>query len=347
MVINNRFFYDSGANEGGAAAENTEVNNAAEQQSQSAAQQPIYEMPEDVKAQLAELEELRAYKQSIVSKEPEKTPEQIAKEAEVEKSNFIKFAVENDYFKVDDLTKHEALKAKSDADLVFESTFLPQFKEDNPEIEDEAELLQAAKDEFATEYKLNSDSEKAKKRGIERLAKEAGSIKSPFESTYNKAHEKYTQEQGVAKQVPDFNKTVDSIVDKNMPSKITVFELQEGDEKTAIEIELTDTDKADITKILKSHKTFYQYVDKSPEEFEESISKKIQGWIKSNKSEAINKAISEKSKEIYYKKGKEDAPIVGAENPFPLQQGASKEKPFVDNGANQRANEARKQYSRR
>lgn len=355
MVIN-RFIFNDGAadNMGGNAADvqdNKDVNTGAENNGATNdevkdtkdATAPIVEAPQlsdEIKAQLAELEELRAFKASTTGK-AEKTPEQLAKEKEQDKAEFLKFSVDNDLLKLDDLTKYETVKVKADADLVFEG-FATQFKEDNPDITD-PELTEAAKAEFDAEYKLSSDNENSKKRGLAKLAKDAAEIRTPLENTYNKAQQSYTEAKGLKEKMPAFEKFIDSIIENKATDKVVIFNGKEGEEDITIDIELTKEDKEAIAKAFKTHKTFYQFDKNKPEDIEASLGKKIEGWIEVNKSKEIKAKIAETFKGIGVKQGSK----VGADNPFALQQDAKRQAPVVDLEANTRANEARKKYATR
>ena len=107
MVLFPRFIYDDNAGESGAGASDATIQN----------QSTDVVIPEDIQKELAEL---RAFKQAIAEKEPEKTPEQVAKEAEIEKANFRKYAIEKDLLKDDDFSKFDTVSKKAEHDLVFE-----------------------------------------------------------------------------------------------------------------------------------------------------------------------------------------------------------------------------------
>ena len=309
MVFKSNFIFDDGAAEGAGGTAEIVDNNQQQEPIVEQVQAPT--LPEDI---AKELEELRAWKQANY-KEPEKAAEVIAKEQEQDKAEFIKYGVENDLFKIDELTQYESIKVKADADLVFES-FLKEFKEENSEIVDEEALSEAAKAEFDATYKISSTNEKAKERGLAKLAKEAKEIRSPFESKVTTAQNSYTEEKNIRAKMPSFEKFIDSQIDKNVPEKVS-FKIKKGEEELPIEVTLTKEDKEAIAKTFKTPKTFLQY-NKSPEETATTLDRKIQGWIKEHKfEEALSKA-AETGEGLGIQKGSN----AGADAPFALRQGA-------------------------
>lgn len=313
MMFKSRFFYDDGAAEGGGSTEQQEVIVDDKASTQPAAETTTVQsstLPEDIAAELAEL---RAFKQANF-KEAEKDPEVLAKEQEQDKANFIKYGVENNLFKIDELTQYESIKVKADADLVFEN-FLKDFAEENPDIDDEEELAEAAKDEFDNIYKISSSNEKAKEKGLAKLAKEANEIRSPYESKVKYAEETYTEEKQMRAKMPEFDKFLVTQINKNAPDKVT-FSIKKGEEDFPVEIELTKEDKEAIVKEFKTPKTFLKF-NESAEETALSLDKKIQGWIKVNKfEEALSKA-AEQFEGFGVRKGSN----VGADSPFAMRGG--------------------------
>lgn len=340
MAYRSIFFYDNAATEGtGGATDttaNSEQNNDANQtaSTENAATETAaqFELPEKVKNELAEL---RAFRDA--NKKPdEKSPEQLSKEKEQDRAEFIKYAVDNDLCNIDDITKYESLKVQSDADLVFPQ-FLQDFKEDNPEIEDENELAKAAKSEFESRFKINSPDEKIKAKGLSKLAKEANDIRSPYETKVKSAEVNYTKEKDINSKLPDFDKFVSSQIEKFAPNKIS-FKVKSGDQEIPVEIELSKADKAAIEKDFKSHKVFYQYNKNGVEETSKSLERKINGWIRTNKFDlALEKAAA-----AFEEIGKSKGSNIGAENAFGVHEQARQQAVVVDIKSNQEANNARK-----
>jgi hypothetical protein len=334
---------DVADNAGGAAAtieadvntQNTDAN-----QLDTSAVQKI-ELPDEVVAQLKEYEELKLKWNAANNKEPEKSAEQIAKENEEDKANFINYAVKNELFKIDDLTQYETLSVKKDADLVFES-FLKDFKEENTDITDEKELAEAAKEEFDRTYKLSSENEKAKEKGIAKLAKEANEIRTPYKSKVESAKTAYTEEKAIAAKMPAFDKFVDTEIAKYATDKV-FFKIKAGEEEVPVEIELSKEDKEAIAKEFKTHKTFYKYNTAGEEEAAKALGKKITGWIKVNKfDEALAKVAS-----TFEGIGRAKGSNVGAENLFGIAGDKAKAAAVTDTSSAQSANKAAQQYRNR
>lgn len=343
MLFKTNFFYDADVadNAGGNATATVETTQAIEktdegqQQVDTSVVQKV-ELPEEVVAQLKEYEELKAWK---ASKEvPEKSPEQIAKEKELEKVDLKRYAVENNIANDDDFVKFDTLQQKKDADLVFDN-FLQDFKEENPDITDEKELAEAAKEEFETVYKLKSENEKAKAKGLEKLAKEANEIRSPFKTKIDKATSAYTEEKELRQKMPEFNKFIETQIAKNAPDAVS-YKVKSGEEEIPVEITLTKEDKEAISKAFNTPKSFLQFT-KNPEEAEKALAKKMQGWIKENKFDEVLSKAAEKFTGIGVAKGSN----VGAENLFGMAgEGRNKKVEVADTKSNQEANKAAQQY---
>jgi len=311
----NRFIYNDDADSGAGGAVDTsgvvnEIGKPAEDNAPDPAAPAAAVIPDDIRS---ELEQLRAFK-AANTKAPEKSPEELERENERDRAEFIKYSVDNDLFKIDELTQYESLKVKADADLVFES-FVKDFKEENPDIEDEEELSEAAKEEFEKIYKISSDNEKIKEKGLAKLARDAKEIRSPYESKIQTAETNYKEEKQVRQKMPDFDKFIDSQIKKNAPDKFSI-KVKAGDTDVPVEIELTAEDREAIAKEFKTPKTFYSF-NKSVEETEKALDKKIQGWVKVNKMEQI----VSKAFEIGEGLGVRGGSNTGADAPFALRQG--------------------------
>lgn len=278
------------------------------------------------------------------SKEDNISDEEKREKENIEKANFLKFSAENKLLQIDDLSKFESLKSKSDRDLVFEK-YKEDYKADHPEIEDENELNDAAEEDFNYEYKLNSTSEAAKKRGESKLAKEAKELRMPFESKITTAQEQYKENKNIRETYPKFEKFVDESISKNAPDKIVAQKIKIGDEEIDIEIELTKEDREAMAKAFKTPKTFQMFTTGKPEEIQSKVDSKMQGWLKVNKANAINEKIFEVAKGVALK----ESSNIGANNPFALQKGvtANTNSEETLEESNQRIAEARRRYSLR
>lgn len=341
MYFKPAFFYNADATDNGGGADTATVE-ATQQAGTETAQESAsqtdtsavekMDLPEEVVAKLKEYEELKRYKEE--NSKPKPTDAELQKAQEEDRANFINYSVKNDLLKLDDLTKYETLKTQKDADLVFES-FFKSYREENPEITDEKELAEAAKEEFDNEYKLSSKNEKAKERGLARLAKDASEIRSPYESKIKAAEVSYKDNKAIADALPEFDKFVKSEIAKHTPDKIP-FKIKSGEENVVVEIELTAKDKEIIAKEFSSHKTFFKYRTDGADTTAKSIEKKVNGWIKANKfEEAINKAA-----QIFEGIGVKKGSNVGAENLFALQSQQSNKVSDNNTQSNQEANKA-------
>ncbi len=306
------------------------------------------DLPEDVKQQLAELEELRAFKKAIVEKEPEKTPEQLAKETQIEKANLRKFAIENDLMTDDDFNQFEAYKTKANRDLVFEK-FYKERIEDNEALGDdklEGEELEAAiKEDFEQEYKLNSTNEKTKARGEVRLEKEANELRNPYESKYKTAQERYNEEREMRAKYPPFDNFVEQQIKELTPDKLPLFSTKDDEEDIAIDVELTAADREAIGKTFKNPKNFARFMKSGDnlEELKNVLQKKINGYIREHKFDEVGKKIFTTAKGIGIRKGSN----IGAEQPFALTQSTKQVAPVISlEESNRRMAEIREKYGR-
>ena len=174
------------------------------------------------------LDSVESLKEKLKPKAEQKelSPEDKAKEDEKFKADLIRYAVDNG-MKVEDFSKLDALKNKADKDLVFEN-WLSENKEDYEDLEPD-EKEQRIKEDFESEYKLNSDDEKKKAKGLAKITKEAAAIRSPLESSYKKVEADYKNEVSIKQEYPNYAKKIDSIVSENVPSKFEVFKTKDGE----------------------------------------------------------------------------------------------------------------------
>lgn len=309
MKIFPRFFYNDGSDGSGNAATgaSTDGNNNNTSQQQGSGQ---IELPADIKA---ELDRLRAFESTYKKDDtPEKTPEEIAKAEQVDKANFIKYSVDTDLLKVEDIAAHDSIIAKADRDLVYD-TWLKNWKEENPEV-DAADVAELSKKDFEEEFKLTSTNEKAKARGESRLKKEADEIRSPLVNNYKTAKESYGHYQTVKENYPKFEKAVDSIIQETVPDEL-VYKTKEGEADIVIEgVKLTKEDKAEIAKLFKTDKNLVTFMQKNTDQaaLKEAISKKIQGYLTTKYDHQIKDAIYKEAKGIGMKQGSN----TGATNSF-------------------------------
>lgn len=239
------------------------------------------------------------------------------KQEQVKKADFINFAAKEGHMKVEEINAYESVKSKPDRDLVFEQ-HLKQFKEDNPDITDPEQLTTQARADFESEYKLTSENEKQKGRGEARLKKEAEELRSPYTSKYEKTQSAYNDRKELEVKLPEFNKTISSIIEKCTPDKISLSKIKEGDTELSIDVDLSKKDREELAKTFVTPKMYQEY-QKDPAKFEEKASKKINGFLK---EKYFDKVVSES-----YDKGKKvgtgQGSNVGAEQPYAVVRNMS------------------------
>jgi hypothetical protein len=240
------------------------------------------------------------------------------KEEQTRKADFISFAAKEGHMKVEEINSYESLKSKSDRDLRFEK-YVDEWKEDNPEITDQDEVLSQAKADFENEFKLNSDSEKQKARGEARLKKEADELRNPYTSKYEKTQSAYQERKALEGKLPEFNKAVASLIEKCTPDKLPISKVKDGEEEFPIEVELTKKERDELIQTFVTPKTYQAYVknEKDLSKFEGEVRKKIDGFLKVKYFEtSLSKA---------YETGKGRGIVrgsnVGAEQPFSIIRG--------------------------
>lgn len=326
MVCIRKFFdaapNDNGGNaggDGGAAAE-LEVKLAdtpPATQAEPKLPEPIFTLEQIKEFGFDSKEALVSHLQKV--KEENKPDAEKQKQANVEKATFLKFAAEENLIN-DDFNKYESLSSKAAKDLVFEK-YVADWKEENPEIKDESEIAIQSKTDFENEYKLNSENEKAKTRGLAKIEREAKALKSPSENAWNTAKSQYEE----FKKVNNEGKTFDSLVDgilKEVPEKLAL-KLKDGDQEIEFDVDLTKEQKTEIEKTFKNKKVFSNWYTSTPEEraeFKGKLSKKIEGFIKINTFDSAVQEALTKGVKIGTAKGS----TTGAANPFHLTQGANR-----------------------
>ena len=299
----NRFFYNAEEGEGGGEPPNLE--------------QPDNQPPAEVLLNIPQNElEALGFKsfdelKQHFNKPAEPTEEEKQQNAHREKADFLKFGTDEKLITVDDFQQYEAVKAKQNADLVFEN-FKADYLEDNPDSDDaDAEYA------FKQQYHLDSDNPTLKRRGEKILAKEADELRKPFEDKHNTAWSKYQERNELNKNVPKWNSFVDEKVSKVVPAKLKAFEKKIGEENIAIEIELSDADREEIANKFKLNIKGYDLFTKGDTaKLNAELDRKINGYIQEKYAEQVKEQIFEKGIEEGRKKGSN----VGATAPFALVQ---------------------------
>lgn len=307
-----RKFYDDGNNGGGGF--------------------DITTLPADLQEKLGKYDELVQFKEQSLARTPDKTADELAQEAELDNVNFRKHAVENKLMKNEDFTVYESLKGKADSDLVFED-FSKQFKEDHPEIADD-EIEAQTKTAFENQFHVNSADKTLKARGEKLLKKEAAELRTPVETSYNKAKESYDDNKTIKAKHPEYVKFFNDISKETLPDKITLYTAKEGEEEIPVEVEITAEDKKAVEdKFFKNVKTFNKFISGEPEEVKVELSAKINSFIRERKMQEAFSKTWEKAHGIGVSKGSE----TGAGQPFAVIKGNKHAEIVVDENAKKQA----------
>lgn len=259
------------------------------------------------------------------------SPEEKEKRENLYRVEMQKYAVENGLMNPDDFVKLENLKGKEDQALVFEN-WLPSWKAENPDA-DPADADRLAREEFESEYRLNSENEKTKNRGLAKISKEAKELRGPLEGSYAKVKEDFDQDRAVKSDYPDFNKKISGFIQENIPAKVKLFEGKDGEEAIPVEIELTDDQRKEVyqkvAKKIMNSSTYQLYKKGDMKQLQELAKREAEATIWNDQREAGLSKIAEtflkRGDEKGYKRG-----VIGAKNPFPLvgdgKQGAGHDK---------------------
>lgn len=267
------------------------------------------------------LESIDDLKSRLKPKEEGKveSPEEKEKRENLYRVEMQKYAVETGQMKPDDFVKLENLKAKDDRALVYES-WLPSWKEENPGV-DPADADRQAQADFESEYRLNSENEKTKNRGLSKITKEAKEIRKPLESAYDKVKGDFDEDRTVKSDYPDFNKKVSGFIQEHIPAKVKLFETKDGEESVPVEIELTDDQRkavyAAVSKKIMNAGTYQMYKKGDLKGLQELAKKEAEATIWNDQREAgltkIAETFLKRGDEKGYKRG-----VIGAKQPFPL-----------------------------
>jgi len=256
--------------------------------------------------------------------EKELSKEEKEKAEAIREAEFQKFAVEKDIMKLDDFSQLKTLKSRQDAELVFDS-YLKDWKEENPDIkvsEDltEADIEKLAKEDFEKEFKLNSDKEAVKAKGIAKLAKAAAEIRNPLESKFNDAKEQFEIVNDWKSNFPKFAKSTEKIAEGLVPEKVEWFKAKDGEEEIPIEIELSADDRKEITekiaKRIQSPENYQLFKDGKLDTVKENIADYAE-YLISKKTKDIGNA---KIAEIFLGRGVSKGSTTGAVNSFATNQ---------------------------
>ena len=257
MRILPKLFYD--ASPDGSGAGGTEpAAVAAPEGSSGQVQRPLFSDEELKDYGFDSQEALKNFLQK--QKEENISPEEKAKQENIAKANFLKFSSDQNLLNIEEYSKYENLKAKPDQDVLYEN-HLAEFKVDHPEITDPKELEDAAKEDFNYEYKQhNGASEAQKKKGLERMARDAKELRSPIENKVIAAQNQFKEYGSYKQTYPKFESFVDEAIKRNAPDKLVAYKHKEGDDEIEIDIPLTAADREAIAKEFKTPKTFQKFL---------------------------------------------------------------------------------------
>lgn len=261
---------------------------------------------------------------------PELSPEQKKKEEEKYQANLISYSVDNDLMSIEDFNRLQEVKGMEDEDLVF-AEFVKDMREELSEVEEgedeltEEEIFAKIKEAFDKEYPLNSKNQKTKNRAENKIAKAAKEIRSPLESSFNSAKEKYDDEQGVRRVYPEYQKRVTDILSKAVPEKIKFFSTKDNDEDVSIDIDVSEEVKKEIIEsltdsVVKNNiNTFSLFRQGKIEEIEREVAERSEFLLWKKMSEEGKQKIAEK----FLGRGKKQGSNTGAEESFATNQAGS------------------------
>ena len=258
-------------------------------------------------------------------KEPEDTPEQIQKKEELRKVNLAKFAVENNLMKSDDIHRLETVKNTADEDLVF-NEFAAEVKDEILErLDDDAEeedILAEIRKEFESEYPIHSKNEKQRARAEAKLKKAAAEIRSPLESSFNNASQRYDDEASVRAAFPKYQQSVSEILESVMPKSYSAISEKDGDEEIQIGVDITEDDRKAILdtvrKKIDTPETFILHRNGKTDEIKTMVSDAVEYAVLKQFAATAHKKVAE----AYYSRGLSKG-SVGAANSFAAQGSGS------------------------
>lgn len=268
--------------------------------------------PEDLKKYgFDSKEQMDAFFTQHNEKKP--TAEEIQAQENQKKASLIKYAADNNFMKVDEFTRLESIKAKSDKDLVFENFSKEYLADDLTATEDQI------KKAFDDMYGLASENPTIKKIGEKQLSKDASSIRSPLEKSFEAAQKRYNEDETTKSKIPGFDKALKETIEKLTPAKLVLFKTKDGEDEIPVEVELTDKERKEVFDTFRNPKTMNKFLSKEGKvaEFEAEISKKIQSVLRNKYWDYSN----EKSFELGKGRGLKGGSNVGATQPFSVIAG--------------------------
>lgn len=267
------------------------------------------------------LESLDDLKARLKPKDPDKveSPEEKQKREDLYRVEMQKYAVENGIMKPDEFVQLENIKGKVDRDLVFEK-WLPSWKDENPDA-DPAEADKLAREDFESEYRLNSQNEKTKARGLAKIEKEAKEMRTPLESSYNRLKQDFDEDRTLKSDYPEFNKKVSGFIQDNIPAKVKLYETKDGEDVVPVEIPLTDDQRKavfnKVHKVIMNASTYQLFKKGDLKQVQDLAKREAEATIWADNREVglgkIAETFLKRGDDQGYKRGQ-----IGAKNPFPL-----------------------------
>ncbi len=266
---------------------------------------------------------LDALEEKLKPKE-EKTlsPEEKERQDSLYKAKLQSFAVENGDMKLEDFHQLETLKQKADAEIVYPD-FAAEYREDHEDdFEDmtEPEIEEKVKQAFEKKYKLNSEDNKVKQVGLDKLAKIAGQKRSPLESSYNTVKEKFDAELDIRNNYPNYDKAVRQVANESIPENYSFYKGKDGDEDVSIDIELSKEDKVEITdniaKKIQNPDTYSIYKKGDLAALKTLAQSETERFIENKYKEQAKTKMAE----VFMGRGLKKGSEVGAKNSFAVNQ---------------------------
>lgn len=330
-------------NTSGTNSEADKSKEVAEQQQQAATQseQAVSTTQEQEAAQVAEVsrgtapfseEELKELGFNSIDdlraslkrqKEETISPEEQQRRDNLYRVNLQKYAVEEGKMNPEEFNKLEALKDKSNRDIVFEA-FVKEQKAEDPKLTED-EIKSAFEEEFPTYDESDEDDgekNKARNKRIEKkIAKVVDSIKSPLESKVNSLKTEYNEHVSNIEKAREFNEKIPGLIEKAIPSKFDFYSTKDGDEEVKVDLELSTEDKKQISAAIKEKvltlSTFGVYKKGDTQALESIVKNAVEEhlWSPTYRQKAL-----EKMAQTFLDRGVKKGSNVGAENPFPMNQ---------------------------
>lgn len=257
-----------------------------------------------------DVEGLKALKANV--DKVEKTTEEKAHDEAVFKKNFELFAVREKLMDTADFITHANVTAQANYDLVFKN-YLEDWKAENEAVikenenASEEDLIQLAKADFETEFKLNSDSAKAKERGEKKLASEAEALRSPVKSKYDAALQQFKEQEEMRVNLPKFVKATEGIITGLIKDEIEWYKGKDGETEFSVAIKVPEDKRKEIAdyvaKKLDNPQTFMLYQQGKTDDIAELAEALVEAKVSKIFRQEAAIEIAKKHESIGIKKG--------------------------------------------